>query len=1172
MIIKIANSSVISDFKQVNAMDDDPEITQYFKKTAAELKAIAPKAKDFLYFTCIMMHAAEAAVLDRNGNIRKTADGQDVQVSWDKRADGSWVWNTNDTSVLPYKNNNNDIFPEEELKKAYKSWVGKPLCLDHQSQSVDMIRGVIVDTVYDDNKKRIIALCALDKKNYPDLARKVASGYAASVSMGTAVGKAICTESGCHKVARVEADFCDHMRRKSCYGEINTELSPIELSIVVNPADPGAKIRRVIAASDAITSYIDKKIVDEQGMTIEEAKELKDALAGKIEEIQLEAGDNLSLDSDGDIEPPYGQQGRGALNPQIGETSTTQESSPQAGSTARFAQEILETLNSLKEKVSHLDNFINKMAFIQKDSNNTKEDNTMSEKVAYFQGGGGVNEPAPKQVKYPKEDSDKIRNNEDKQMVGQMDTGPVDGMHPGYDSFGESEEARKKRLLRMAEAEQRKMRREAAMNKAKDLIKQKREAYFLGGGGDNEPTPHKPKYPKEDSDSIRDKEDKQMVGAPPFPGVGKIDGLYGDDLATKEKLSRAHKLNARFVKASHADGSDNLADSRWDIYVKNASTGGRKLVLSATVKELAGKDRVASLFSAIATQDYGKKMIETIRTSGLDAATSIFKGAQAVAAPGGMPGAPVDAGGPAAVPATPADMPEEVDYAGETGSPADKLKDLVQELGNLHADLEQAVEALGEDSAGEAEMPGMATASVSLPNMAKTLKAALEKGMKQASAELEEVLSELSLIDSIYGQGVSKESAALVKTLVKEASEDAETAKKNALKMMASFVHYANGMEHIRKEAQMSDSVSEYQVSTDGVNFRSPSPEEWGYFTEWHAWPEGVIGKKVDMFNAFDGMSADDKKKKDKDEDKDDKKDKKDKDEKDEDKEEKSDKKDKKEKDEEEDEDENDLKFDAKSGQLDGSPAEVGEALHKAMASLSRAERDELRLKLAQKGLQFSDMLQKAHPKGGFKTELDVKPEGDLDKVETLPEVHDKVMDVAQAAPRNVRMAAEKIQMLVTAGHIDPAKDFPGLIAEGLDSEAVSYWKKMWGEAKDPEASKFVTELVKDYQKKKASEGLDTMRVKMARAYELAYSMAERGIIGRDSKSLSQQVDKVLNYSDDNFEHLQATVNRLPKKQASIAEVGLIDTVGHSLNEVTAPSGENSLVDQFSAAFSGRKY
>ena len=171
----------------------DPEVVKRFEKVAADLKAVAPKAKDFLYFSAVMMHAAEAALLNDDGSIKKAADGSSVTASWDKSND-TWKWVCSDPNVMPYKNANNDIFPEEELKKAYKQWIGRPLCLDHKSSSVDFIRGVVVDTYYDAPKKRVIALCALDKLNYPDLARKVETRVSHCVSMGTAVGRAICSD------------------------------------------------------------------------------------------------------------------------------------------------------------------------------------------------------------------------------------------------------------------------------------------------------------------------------------------------------------------------------------------------------------------------------------------------------------------------------------------------------------------------------------------------------------------------------------------------------------------------------------------------------------------------------------------------------------------------------------------------------------------------------------------------------------------------------------------------------------------------------------------------------------------------------------------------------------------------------------------------------------------
>jgi hypothetical protein len=155
----------------------DPEYLEQFRKTAASLKKIAPKAEDFLYFSAVMMHAAEAAALHEDGTPKLNAKGEAVAVGWDK-SNNTWRWTSNDPSIKPYKNSNGDIFPEEELVKAHKKWVHKPLCIDHKSSSVDHVRGFIVDTYYDRNLKRVIALCALDKAGYPQLARNVATADA----------------------------------------------------------------------------------------------------------------------------------------------------------------------------------------------------------------------------------------------------------------------------------------------------------------------------------------------------------------------------------------------------------------------------------------------------------------------------------------------------------------------------------------------------------------------------------------------------------------------------------------------------------------------------------------------------------------------------------------------------------------------------------------------------------------------------------------------------------------------------------------------------------------------------------------------------------------------------------------------------------------------------------
>src|SRR5690606_275659 len=59
------------------------------------------------------------------------------------------------------------------------------------------------------------------------------------------------------------------------------------------------------------------------------------------------------------------------------------------------------------------------------------------------------------------------------------------------------------------------------------------------------------------------------------------------------------------------------------------------------------------------------------------------------------------------------------------------------------------------------------------------------------------------------------------------------------------------------------------------------------------------------------------------------------------------------------------------------------------------------RAKIAQKGIQFSDMLQQAHPKGGHSPEgFDTKPSSDLSKVERIDEVSKAMNDLANMPPK----------------------------------------------------------------------------------------------------------------------------------------------------------------------------
>src|SRR6202000_914068 len=104
-LIKLGEAIVLntSAIRAAESVFADPEIFNRFQKIATTLKEIAPKAKDFLYFSAVMMHAAEASLLDNEGALKKDADGNALEARWEKKGD-SWKWVCSDPSIKPYKN------------------------------------------------------------------------------------------------------------------------------------------------------------------------------------------------------------------------------------------------------------------------------------------------------------------------------------------------------------------------------------------------------------------------------------------------------------------------------------------------------------------------------------------------------------------------------------------------------------------------------------------------------------------------------------------------------------------------------------------------------------------------------------------------------------------------------------------------------------------------------------------------------------------------------------------------------------------------------------------------------------------------------------------------------------------------------------------------------------
>lgn len=1149
------------------------EVLENFRKTAANLKKVAPKAEDFLYFSAVMMHAAEAASLNDDGTPKLNARGEVVEVGWDKRG-GTWRWTTNDPNIRPYKNSNGDIFPEEELVKAYRKWVHKPLCIDHKSSSVDHVRGFIVDTYYDRNLKRVIALCALDKHNYPDLARKVSTGYSNCVSMGTAVGRAICTEEGCHRVARAEADFCDHMKRKTAYGEINVDLNPIELSIVVNGADPRANIKHIIASAHTLNTYLENKSKEfnrlSSNTALEEFKSDIDAAFKKLQDI------NSSVkNSEKDTNDLAFNQSSGTISMDDMETPNTD--SGLAPPHARYASteieadsitELREVTSEIETKLNHIKQSLDKLAKFTNTHEETMSSKEMNRK-AYYQ---GTEEPTPGQPKYPK-DPGHMAYEDDKHLHGQKpfpDTGPVDGMHPGVESAGVSELERKKMLAR-AESEERAIRRQAIVNLAKQALEDKK-GYFLNGDDKNPgaPTPGKPKYPV-DKGHMAYEDDKHLHGQKPFPGVGSVDGLHpspdsadiSDELKRKEMLRRANTLHGRFVRAAKSDGTRDLNNSAWEIRL------GDKLLLTASVKELSG-GRSEMMYDSINTAEFGQRLLEKVKVYGADKVRSLVKsGQESPPADASAPPAPAAAPPPADV-GPPAPVGEDT---GKTGDPKESALELAEKVRDTSSDLVEAVRALtgeqaemGEDMGAAPEMG--ATASDFNTDHMNALRGELNESlthaMREVIAELNDHQQELEMIAGMYDKGaVNASNEDFVNSIVEDATNEAKTAVADGFRLMTAFVKYARGTKAIVKRAEIEaelealaeaegdttmsgsgddslmsliedtntdlNSVQELMLEDEHEHGLGGGEDSLEGLEDQDINLEGEEGGELTDPLELESLPADD----------------------------------------------NDLM--AKQDELKDLNLKPGTTVQVTASLETRAGRAALRAKLAADALgkqddgqlqdmskaKFYDMLDTADSLADGNIKIETKPSGDLGYVETLPEVNKAMMDLAKAPPK-VRKEAEAIHRLVSEGKLDPT-DLDALVSEGLDKDAVSYYKKYYGQTDG--GGEFASELVKEHVKAQLEEELNKYRVKLARAYEVAYDMVERGLCHNDKIAVSSQVDEIMKFNDDSFDTLKRVVAKhapiLRKEAGRMPQVGMIGS-----GEVNTSASSEDDWSLLSAAFS----
>jgi intein/homing endonuclease len=1063
---------------------------------------------------------------------------------------------------------NCDIFPKSELKEAYKDWVGKPLCLDHQSQSVDKIRGVIVDTVYDEKRERIIALCALDKKNYPDLADKVTSGVSKDVSMGVAVNRAICSE--CHTVARTEKDFCQHMKLKSCYGEINMGLSPMELSLVVNGADKKAKVKHIIAsdvsvAAALLENYLQIKEASKE-ISTQDLESIKDDLTKLTDKIDGLV-DGMKEDESDAVGPTCSHD---LIEEDLDNSSSIQMNAPEAFPT--YASDLQRAILGAQVKIASLQENLFRLT-------KKNEEPTMSKKNAYFQ---GTEEPTPGQKKYPVDPLNDKARQMDKTLVGPTPfpgVGDIEGMYPG-------DEQVKKELQRLADENERAMFRESALKKAKEQLQSR--GYFQGT------TEPKEKGPTYTPDPLNEKDrmlDKQMVGKSPFPGVGKVDGLYGDDLATKEKLSRA-SLKARFEKIATPDGRIDKSASRWVVLA------GDRQILAATVNQIT-KGNSDSLYDAVATERFGKSLLSRIQTEGFKATASSLLQTTAQAAP--PPPAPV---APPPAPAMEDDLvPPEVvgDEGGDPEAIVEDLQDLENEMGAKLTELKDSVSGpVAEDAEGldavptagdDAFAPTAAPKTASqLQSMRKRVNGMLQEGISETITSLANHIREIKTARKVYKESYASMNGKqrnYLNNLTVEAVKDAKAMLGDTSKLMEAVVKYAQGTAELQKRAQeiapaydveglglgndefgssplqtalelgiiTEDSIGgpielTSEALDDGWDIKTESGEEYNPMTDKEIINVNEDEKTITVSKELDFNKEN-------------------------------------EDGEISNEEVDDMGLDLEELLKDTgdamdakyTPAKGGDPIPVeleggSISLASKQNRAEARIKLAQKGLLgFNDLSQQAHPKGSASAvdagNLDIKPTVPGAAFHVQKDLEKAMLDLANMPPK-VRKQAEQIQTLVAEGKLAGA-DVDQLVSHGVDAEAVKYWKALWGASKDSEAKDYANKLTQEHASAKKAEEDSAYKGKVKRAYEMANQMVTCGMIAQSQ--VDYQVDEILKYNDAGFNSVKSLLSKQAmKKQASVPVVGLMDA-GQVYLPMAPPtqSTEMDLQGCFDSYFQGKK-
>lgn len=199
-------------------------------------------------------------------------------------------------------NGNYDAFPWQEIKKSANTAIGKGFYIEHKEDSEEDAKGIILDVFPNDEDEYLVALCCIDKEEFPEFCGQILDGTYNQVSMSCLANECEC--SLCGNIAHSFDELCQHMNpnlgvtylkgKQDDQGndiyEINRDICFTGLSSVAVPADKDAFVFDIKASKKKQNRAKEELAVYHKAVLAAKMKEFKTAC-----EEQFKSLDTIAL-------------------------------------------------------------------------------------------------------------------------------------------------------------------------------------------------------------------------------------------------------------------------------------------------------------------------------------------------------------------------------------------------------------------------------------------------------------------------------------------------------------------------------------------------------------------------------------------------------------------------------------------------------------------------------------------------------------------------------------------------------------------------------------------------------------------------------------------------------------------------------------------------------------